>query len=99
MISIEFTDNNKKATECKLKLEYIRNRFGAWCAEYNPCWVTRMILGNLTDKYAKGDKDALFGKMKQLEDYEQYELCAIVKNMMDHMNLNYEYLQWESEQL
>lgn len=97
MLSIEFTDNNKKQTECRLKLEYIRNRFRKWCVTYHPDWVTRIILGNLTDKYAKGDKDALFGKMKQLEDYQHYELCAIIKNMFNHMDLNKEYLQWRVE--
>lgn len=96
MISIEFQNSKEpnKPTICPLRQAVVRRSFLLWVGKYNPDFVSRRVLSLLTEKYASGDKDALFGKMKQLEESEHYELCAMFKNMFDSMNLNKEYLRW-----
>lgn len=96
MISIEFQNSKEpdKPKICPLRQAVVRRSFLLWVGKYNPDFVSRRILALLTEKYGSGDKDALFGKMKQLEEGEHYELCAMFKNMFDSMNLNKEYLRW-----
>lgn len=96
MITIELLDNKEpdKPKICALRQTRVRRSFLLWVGKYNPDFVSRRFLALLTEKYGSGDKDALFGKMKQLEEGEHYELCAMFKNMFDSMNLNKEYLRW-----
>ena len=96
MISIEFQDSKKpdKSIYCPLRLVFVRLSFSIWLREYNPDFVSRNVLASLTDKYIMGDIASLFGKMKQLEQGENYELCAMFKSMFDAMGLNEEYLRW-----
>lgn len=96
MISIEFQNSKEpnKPTTCALRQAVVRRSFLAWADEYKPDFVSSRVLWLLLKKYANRDKDALFGKMKQLERDEHYRLCAMFKNMFDKMNLNKEYLRW-----
>lgn len=96
MISIEFQNSKEpdKPTICPLRQAVVRRSFLLWVGKYKPDFVSRSVLSLLTEKYGSGDKDALFGKMKQLEEGEHYELCSMFKNMFDSMNLNTEYLRW-----
>lgn len=96
MITIEFLDNKEpdKPKTCALRQAFVRRSFLKWVGEYNPDFVSRNLLGLLIEKYANGEVDALFGKMKQLEKDEHYRLCVIFKSMFDSMKINDEYLRW-----
>jgi hypothetical protein len=69
--------------------------FYSWVHEYNPNAVTRLVLGNLVDKYSRGDVDSIFAKMSQLIDDEHYELCVHFKSLFNYMGLMDEFLVWE----
>ena len=96
MITIEFLDNKEpnKPKICALRQAFVRRSFSVWVEEFKPDFVSRRVLGSLIEKYAIGDVDALFGKMKQLETDEHYRLCVIFKSMFDSMNINDEYVRW-----
>ena len=96
MITIEFLDNKEpdKPKICALRQAFVRRIFLRWMDEFNPDFVSCMILGLLVEKYANRDVDALFGKMKQLESDEHYRLCVIFKSMFDSMKINDEYVRW-----
>lgn len=96
MITIEFLDNKEpnKPKICSLRQAFVRRSFLRWVDEFKPDFVSRRVLGLLIGKYASGDIDALFGKMKQLERDEHYRLCVIFKSMFDSMKINDEYVHW-----
>ncbi len=99
MISIEFIEPQEpnKARQPDFWQANVRRCFWAWCADYKPDTVSRLVLGNLIEKYVNGDEDALFGKMLQLVKDEHYRLCVIFKSMFDYMDINKDYLRWVSE--
>lgn len=99
MISIEFIEPQEpnKPRQPDFWQTNVRRYFLSWCADYKPDTISRLVLGNLIEKYIAGNKDALFGKMHQLVRDEHYRLCAIFKSMFDYMNINKDYLRWVSE--
>lgn len=96
MITIEFLNNKEpdKPKICALRQAFVRRSFLQWVDEFKPDFVSRRVLGLLIGKYASGDVDVLFGKMKQLERDEHYRLCVIFKSMFDSMKINDEYVRW-----
>lgn len=96
MITIDFLDNKEpdKPKICALRQAFFRRSFLEWVAEFKPDFLSSRVLSVLIGKYAIGDVDALFEKMKQLERDEHYELCVIFKSMFDKMKINDEYVRW-----
>ena len=64
-----------------------------WINECNPDWVSRRILASLLRKYGKGS-DAIFRKMRQLENGECFELCEIFRQCLVNVGINEDYLKW-----
>lgn len=96
MIEITLVDNKERIEpkRCILREEVVMASFLKWVKDFNPDFISSKVLHLLIEKYCDGNRDALFGKMKQLESDEHYELCLIFKNMFDSMKLNNEYWLW-----
>jgi len=56
-----------------------------------------MILASLIKKYEQGNKEALFGKFKQLIDSEHYKLAVIFRDCLTAIGLNQEFISWVAE--
>ena len=76
-------------------MEQIGERFEEFASTSQLDLATRMVLRNLVRKYIQGDKDALFGKMAQLENDNLLSLCASFKKCLDQIGLNDEFLNWK----
>ena len=70
--------------------------FYEWVKLQNPPQLTRLVLGNLVNKYSHGNPNALFSKMLQLERDEFYELCVYFRDLLIHMELMDEYESWKN---
>ena len=77
-------------------MEQIRERFKEFALTNQVDLVTIMVLQRLVQKYTQGDKDALFGKMAQLENDNLFSLCAAFKKCFDCIGLNDEFLNWKA---
>lgn len=76
-------------------ISYEYGMFWSWLEKYKPDMVTRKVMMGLMYKYEEGDKESLFGKMKQLISTENYELCAIFHDMFTYTGLQDDFKRWE----
>lgn len=74
-----------------------REKFMDWVKKYKPDSITRIVLGNLVQKYMSGDEEPLFRKRKELEMHEHYRLCAAFHSCLEYLDLNKEYSEWASQ--
>ena len=79
-------------------MKQIINKFKKFASTNQVDSVSTMVLRNLVQKYTQGDKDALFGKMMQLESDELFSLCEAFKKCFDFIGLNEEFLKYKQEQ-
>lgn len=77
-------------------MDQIRKKFKEFVLTNQVDLVTTMVLRSLVQKYIQGDKNALFGKMAQLENDNLFSLCAAFKKCFDYIGLNDEFLNWKS---
>lgn len=71
----------------------MKKKIHKWISECNPDWVTRRVLSSLLRRYTKGD-DAIFKKMRQLENDGHFNLCEIFRKCFVSVGINEEYLKW-----
>lgn len=62
-------------------LNDMQARFLSWVRREKPDFVTKIIFYSLVLK----GMDALNAKLKSLEESECYELCTLLKSLIDHL--------------
>lgn len=69
-----------------------------WIKECNPNWLSISIISSLYEKYLDGDKEAIFGKMEQLEEGEYFGLCRMFADFFKIAGINDEYLNYKQNE-